>query len=153
MNFIKLSQNFQEHNFLGNILDKIFFATQFMPLFDFDSCNSLYLKNQNSINDSSSFEEILNNSLLFSFYDELGLIGCVYFYPKNEKLFCNAFSRRHSHLKNLICFDFAINSFDCDIYAYSDKKTAILVLLKSDFKKIKNNLFIHKYNPNRIGAI
>ena len=124
-----------------------------MPLFDYHACKSLFLKYQNSINDNSCFDDILNNSLFFSFYDNLGLIGCIYFYPKNKKLFCNAFARRHSHLKNLRCFNFAINCFNCDIYAYSDKKTAILVLLKSGFKKIKNNLFIHSLNPNCIGAI
>ena len=134
-------------------MNKVFFATQFMPLFDYDACKSMYLKNQEKISDSSDFESVLSNSLFFSFYDNQGLIGCIYFYLKSDKLFCNAFARRKSHQMVLKCFDFSLKCFVCDIYAFSKNKPAVFVLLKSGFKKLGENLFFLPYNPNRTGAV
>jgi len=124
-----------------------------MPLFDYYACKSMYLENQEKLGDNSDFESVLSNTLFFSFYDNQGLIGCIYFYPKNDKLFCNAFARRKSHQKVLKCFEFSLKCFTCDIYAYSKNKPAIFVLLKSGFQKLGENLFCLPYNPSRTGAV
>ena len=124
-----------------------------MPLFDYNVCKSMYQKNQEKISDPSDFDSVLSNSLFFSFYDNQGLIGCIYFYTKSDKLFCNAFARRKSHLKVIKCFKFSLKFFDCDIYAFSKNKPAIFVLLKSGFIKTGENLFCLSFNPNRTGAI
>ena len=124
-----------------------------MPSFDYNACKIMFLENQLKINDPSDFDSVLSDSLFFSFCDNEGLIGCIYFYPKFDKVFCNGFARRKSHKKILKCFDFAMKCFDCDIYAFSENKPAIFLLLKYGFKKIEENLFYFPYTPDRIGAV
>lgn len=116
--------------------------------FDFYACRKLYLKNKKSIGDDASFNFIIQNTFFYSFYDDRTLVGCIYLYQKREKLFMNGFAKRGFHKFNLEAVQKILNWFSCDIYAESFKKTAILVLLRCGFKRIKNSLFVY-YNTKK----
>ena len=116
--------------------------------FDFYACRKMYLKNKKSIGDDASFNFIIQNTFFYSFYDNKTLVGCVYLYQKREKLFMNGFAKRGFHKFNLEAVQKILNWFSCDIYAESFKKTAILVLLRCGFKRIKNSLFVY-YNTKK----
>ncbi len=116
--------------------------------FDFYACRKMYLKNKKSIGDDASFNFIIQNTFFYSFYDNKTLVGCIYLYQKREKLFMNGFAKRGFHKFNLEAVQKILNWFSCDIYAESFKKTAILVLLRCGFKRIKNSLFVY-YNTKK----
>jgi len=120
--------------------------TPLNPDFDFYNCKKLYKKYQKQINDDSSFNEIIKNTLFFSFYKTRNLIGCIYLYPKSNHLFLNAFAKPKNHLFNIKALKYILNLVNIDIYAYSEQKPAILVLLRCGFKKIEKNTFVY-HNP------
>jgi len=113
-----------------------------MPQFDFLEVKKLFLSCQNDINDPNTFEYIISNSLFFAFYLDNKLLGCVYFYPIDNRIFLNAFAIRHSHNLILICFKFILSQFSCPLFAITDKKHAIFTLRKSGFSKLSDNLFV-----------
>ena len=65
-------------------------------------------------------------------------------FEKNNKLYLNGFGGRKHHQKNIECLKMVLNWFNCDIYAESVQKPAILCLLRCGFKRIDNNLFIYR---------
>lgn len=113
--------------------------------FDYKKVEKLYISCQNDLQDDD-FKEVIERTLFYSFYITATneLIGCIYFHKKGKRLFVNAFARRKHHLLNLECFKESLKWFDCNIYAVGLHKTSRLCLLKSGFKRIKNNLFFYK---------
>lgn len=114
--------------------------------FDFYSCKKLYKKCQKLIGDDASFKQIIQNTFFYSFYDDKTLVGCIYLYEKNKKLFLNGFATRKFYeiKKNALLKIF--EWFDCDIYAESIRKPAIYMLYQCGFEKISENLFVHRKN-------
>jgi hypothetical protein len=109
--------------------------------FNYKQCKKLFKKYKKLINDNSEFRDIVKNTFFYSFFDDNKHIGCIYYYLKNNKLFVNAFSYRHTHLINIECFKKSFEWFNCDIYAETTHKTAIYCLYKCGFKKIDNTLY------------
>jgi len=112
--------------------------------FNYRECRELYKKLKGKIGDRRTFRELMQETFFYSFFDNQKFLGCIYFYEEDNKLYVNAFANRHTHLQNLKCFKMSLDWFNCDIYARSKHKTAILCLLKSGFKRIDNNLFIYE---------
>lgn len=109
--------------------------------FNYKQCKKLYKKNQRKIGDNSEFRYVVKNTFFYSFFDNGKHIGCIYYYKKDGKLFINAFANRHTHEINLTCLKMSLEWFNCDIYAQTHHKTAILCLYKCSFKKISNDLY------------
>lgn len=112
--------------------------------FNFKECKKLYRKYSKFIGDKGNFRDIVNNSFFYSFFNDDLFIGCIYFYEKNNKLYINAYADRYTHLINLECLKKSLTWFNCNIYAETTHKTAILCLLKCGFKKYNNNTYIYE---------
>lgn len=110
--------------------------------FNFKQCKKLYKEHKKLIGDNQKFRDIVENTYFYSFFDDNKHLGCIYYYLKNNKLFVNAFAHRHTHELNLECLKKTFNWFNCDIYAQTTHKTAILCLYKCGFRKVKDNLYI-----------
>lgn len=110
-------------------------------LFNYDEAKKLHEKYADLLDDGCDFDEIINYSHFFSFYEGKKFIGCIYFYKKDEKTFVNAFAGRKTHKQNIKCLKKALDFYNCDIYANSKQKTAILCLLRAGFKQIGNNIY------------
>lgn len=115
--------------------------TQQDPLFDHNRVKEMYDKHFGDLNENCTFEEALKHSHFYSFYVDKKLIGCIYFYLVEGKLFVNAFAGRKTHNLNIECFKKSISFYDCDINARTNKKMAIYCILKCGFEKIDDNLY------------
>lgn len=91
-----------------------------------------------------SYEFILNNPYLFCFYNEVtgvleGYISVTA--DKDEKLFLSGAAIRKNMRENINAINMVCDFFPCDMYSETDKKEAVIALLKARFKKIDNNLY------------
>lgn len=109
--------------------------------FNYKQCKKLFKKHKKLINENQDFRNIVKNTFFYSFFDDEKFLGCIYYYYKNNRLYFNGFSDRHTHLQNLECLKMSFDWFNCDIYAETPHKTAILCLLKCGFKKISENTY------------
>lgn len=112
--------------------------------FNYKQCKRLYKKYRKKISDNSDFKDIVDNTFFYSFFDEEDFLGCIYFYQKNDRLYVNAYATRHHHIKNIECLKMSLNWFNCDIYAQTSHKTAILCLLKCGFVRNNKDLFVYR---------
>lgn len=103
---------------------------------------NLYEKNQKKINDSNSYEFIKNNTLFYLFLKNKNVVGVVYYFKDNDRLFVNGFSNRKNHLANLFCLKLSTTWFSCPIYAEAQNRASALCLLRCGFKRLSGNLFI-----------
>lgn len=110
--------------------------------FNYKECKKLFFKCNRFIKDGSRFRDIVENTFFYSFFNDDEFIGCIYFYYRDDKLFVNAFAHRGRHKLNLECLKMTFDWFNCDIYAESVQKPAILCLYRCGFKKIGENLYI-----------
>lgn len=115
--------------------------------FNYKECKKLFKKYRDKIQGTWEFKDAINKSLFFSFFDDDKFIGCIFYYWENERLNVCAFAHRHQHLKNIECFKMSLDWFNCDIYAESVQKPAILCLLRCGFKKISDNTY--KYERSK----
>lgn len=111
--------------------------------FNYEECEKLYNKCRRFMNENQSFRDIVEKTMFFSIFDEDKFIGCIYYYMRDndEKLYVNAFAGRHTHLANVEALKKTMSWYNCDIYAETRHKTAILCLYKCGFKKVRNNLY------------
>ena len=79
----------------------------------------------------------------FFFLDE-NLIGCIYLYPREDKIFVNAFATRGHHQLNLFILKTVLDIAGCDVYAEPIHKTSKLCVLRLGFEKFKDNIYIYK---------
>ncbi len=114
--------------------------------FNYSECRKMYEYYQPVINDDASFDEVINNTFFYSFYDKDKLSLCVYFFMEADKLWVNGYGIRKNHLFNKKAFSQALNWFNCDIWAISDKKPAIFGLLSCGFKKYEKNIYVYRQN-------
>lgn len=93
------------------------------------------------------FDWLVNNPLLFCFYDDLTgiLYGYITVQQEGEELTLSGASIK-KNLKNIIdAIDIVCNSINQDIYSYTSLKHAGYVLKKAGFKKIDNDKYIRRF--------
>ena len=98
------------------------------------------------------FEFISNNPHLYCFYDEEKgfLRGYINIYRDEEKkLLLSGASVRKNMPENINAIIKVCEAYDENMYADTDKKEAMICLLKAGFKKIKENLFVRYINGQR----
>lgn len=119
------------------------------PLFNYAECKEMFDKYNDKI-DVDDYDTVLKTTHFFSFIDwnKGELIGCIYFYQDEDKVFVSAFAGRKHHLTNLECLKKSLNWYKCDIYAECKEKTAIFCLLKCGFEKIGKNLYVYRRKNN-----
>ena len=95
-----------------------------------------------------SAESILAlNEYCFCFYskDTGKLLGCIYLEDDNGRVCLSGFSVRKNYRVVIKAIKFISSLFHEDnLYALTDKKSAILVLLRCGFKKIDNETYLRK---------
>ena len=113
--------------------------------FAYADCKNLFDKHSKELRDDN-FDGVLSNSQFYSFYIPMTneLLGCIYYFRKDNRTYVNAFASRGHHLINLECFKETLKWFDEDIYAEVTEKTSRLCVLRCGFKRVKGNLFIYR---------
>lgn len=121
--------------------------TRYSDLFNYAECEELYNECKADLQ-GDDFSDIVYDTFFYSFYVwQTGeLLGCIYFYQKDGKLFVNAFAKRGHHLLNIECLKESLKWFDCDIYAEALHRTSRLCVLRCGFERVKDNLFIYRRN-------
>ena len=104
----------------------------------------LYEKNQAKICDPKTFFFIKNQTLFYSFLEDGALIGAIYYFMEDGKLFLNAFSRRKTHLANIKCLNLSLSWFKKPIYAEAQNRASAFCLLRCGFKRVEGNLFCYE---------
>ena len=104
----------------------------------------LYEKNQAKICDPNTFFFIKNQTLFYSFLEDGALIGAIYYFMEDGKLFLNAFSRRKTHLANIKCLNLSLSWFKKPIYAEAQNRASAFCLLRCGFKRVEGNLFCYE---------
>lgn len=114
-------------------------------LFNYTEAEELYNQCRADLKDDE-FEKVIKRTQFYAFYIKktAELIGCIYFFEKNRRLYVNAFANRGHHALNLECFKESLKWFKRNIYAIGLYKTSRLCLLKCGFTRIKDNLFVLK---------
>ena len=105
---------------------------------------ALYEDNQSKICDNNSFNFIKNNTLFYLFISDGKVLGAIYYFVYDKKLFLNGFAKRKSLAKNLFCLLWSTTWFTKDIYAEAQNKASAFCLLRCGFKRVKENLFVLK---------
>ncbi len=113
--------------------------------FNYAECKTMYEKNQALINDDATFDEVIQNTRFFAFYDDNVLTLCVYFLPTEDKLWLTGYGIRKKHLFNKKCFTALLRLMPCDVWAESYNKPAIYGLLVAGFKKYKDNIYVYRH--------
>lgn len=111
--------------------------------FEFERCKKMYEYYLKRVNDDSSFEEVIENTFFYSFYDKENLTLCIYFYVIDGKLWVNGYGIRNKHLFNKKCFETTLGWFDCDIWANTKYKEVAWALLRCGFKKKSENIYVY----------
>jgi len=104
----------------------------------------LYEKCRLKIGDDNTFEFVKFNTLFYLFLYQEKVLGGIYYYKKDGKLFVNAFAKRGFLPEKLECLNLSLSWFCCGIYAIANNRASILCLLRCGFKHQKNN--IYKYS-------
>ena len=107
-------------------------------------CSELYDSLQDKICDTNSFEFVVNNTLFYLFTDDEILIGGIYYFLDDGKLFVNAFAKRKRHEICLKCFRMSLNWFKGSIYAEAQNRASALCLLKCGFKRQNGKIFVYQ---------
>lgn len=105
---------------------------------------ALYKENQGKITDTNSFEFIRDNTLFYLFLIDKEVLGAIYYFIEDGKLFLNGFAKRNSLSEKLYCLLWSTTWFNTDIYAEAQNRASAFCLLKSGFKRVKDNLFVLK---------
>lgn len=95
------------------------------------------------------FEFIFNNPHLYCFYDkDKGFLrGYINIYrDENKRLLLSGASVRKNMPENISAIIKVCEAYKENMYADTDKKEAMICLLKAGFKKIKENLFVRYIN-------
>lgn len=104
----------------------------------------LYEKNQDKICDTNTFEFIRDNTWFFMFLNDDYLVGAIYYFKDNDKLYLNGFAKRKLFHTNLLCLTLSTTWFKSNIYAEAQNRASALCLIRCGFKRVKDNLFVLK---------
>jgi hypothetical protein len=105
---------------------------------------NLYVKSQNKICDPNSFEFIRDNTFFYLFLSESKLIGAIYYFLDEGKLYLNGFSKRKTFIENIECLKLSTSWFKSSIFAEAQNRASALCLLKAGFKRVCRNIFVYK---------
>ena len=112
--------------------------------FDYKECKKMFEEYKPVLNENSTFDEVIQNTFFYSFYDGEKLSLCVYFFDIDGKLWVNGYGIRKNHLFNKQAFKLALSWFNCDIWAFSLQKPAIYGIRQCGFKKFKSNIYVYR---------
>ena len=104
----------------------------------------LYEENQSKICDDSSFEFVRDNTFFYLFLYNEKIVGAIYYFEIDNKLWVNAFSGRKTHFLNMECFELSTTWFDCDIWAEAQNRASVICLVRLGFKRVRENIFVKK---------
>ena len=104
----------------------------------------LYEESKDKITDTSSFGFILKNTLFYCFVNEGRLIGVIYFFADEDKIFLNAYGTRGYLEDKIECLKMSLGWFKCDIYAEAQNRASALCLLRAGFRRREGNLFVYE---------
>jgi hypothetical protein len=118
-------------------------------LFNYGECREMFDKHREVL-DVDDFDTVIKTTHFFSFYEwhRAELIGCIYFYQQDDKLFVTAFAGRGHHELNLECLRMSLDWYTCDIYAENVQPTARICIRKCGFEKLNDNLYIYRRKKN-----
>ena len=103
----------------------------------------LYLENQEKINDDNTFEFICKETFFYLFLVNKKILGVIYFFQDDEKLYLNGFAVRKFLKEKLEALKLATTWFNCEIYAEAQNKASAYCLKKVGFKKITERLYAY----------
>ena len=103
----------------------------------------LYLENQDKINDDNTFEFICKETFFYLFLVDEKILGVIYFFQDDEKLYLNGFAVRKFLKEKLEALKLATTWFNCEIYAEAQNKASAYCLKKVGFKKITERLYAY----------
>lgn len=103
----------------------------------------LYLENQDKINDDNTFEFIYKETFFYLFLVNEKILGVIYFFQDDEKLYLNGFAVRKFLKEKLEALKLATTWFNCEIYAEAQNKASAYCLKKVGFKKITERLYAY----------
>lgn len=93
-----------------------------------------------------TFDWVINNPNLFCFYGEekQDLRAYIVLHDEDGKVYLSGASCRKNFLDNIQGIIKVCNAFPCDIYSYTKRKQAKLLLKKAGFEQISEFEFIYK---------
>lgn len=106
----------------------------------------LYEENQEKICDTNSFDFIRDNTLFYMFLNDDDLIGAIYYFMDNGKLFFNGFAFRKKGLLTRECLRNSLSWYNCDVYAEAQNRASAFSLLRCGFERVEGKLFVYKRN-------
>ena len=104
----------------------------------------LYEKSQEKICDPNTFDFVKNNTLFYTFITDGSLIGAIYYFVDEDKLYLNGFAHPKHHELNLSCLRLSLSWFKKPIYAEAQNRASALCLLRCGFKRVKEKLFCYE---------
>ena len=105
--------------------------------------NKLYLENQDKINDDNTFDFICKETFFYLFLVDEKILGVIYFFQDDGKLYLNGFAVRKFLKEKLEALKLATTWFNCEIYAEAQNKASAYCLKKVGFKKITERLYAY----------
>lgn len=103
----------------------------------------LYLENQDKINDNNTFDFICKETFFYLFLVDEKILGVIYFFQDDGKLYLNGFAVRKFLKEKLEALKLATTWFNCEIYAEAQNKASAYCLKKVGFKKITERLYAY----------
>lgn len=103
----------------------------------------LYLENQDKINDDNTFDFICKETFFYLFLVDEKILGVIYFFQDDGKLYLNGFAVRKFLKEKLEALKLATTWFNCEIYAEAQNKASAYCLKKVGFKKITERLYAY----------
>ena len=103
----------------------------------------LYLENQDKINDDNTFDFICKETFFYLFLVDEKILGVIYFFQDDGKLYLNGFAVRKFLKEKLEALKLATTWFNCKIYAEAQNKASAYCLKKVGFKKITEHLYAY----------
>ena len=103
----------------------------------------LYLENQDKSNDDNTFDFICKETFFYLFLVDEKILGVIYFFQDDGKLYLNGFAVRKFLKEKLEALKLATTWFNCEIYAEAQNKASAYCLKKVGFKKITERLYAY----------
>lgn len=120
---------------------KVFIPNSYEFLVYERELRKMYEEAQDRICDTNSFDFIVTNTLFYFFTEENVLLGAIYYFMEDDKLFLNAYAGRKHFESNIKALKMSLDWFNCNIYAEAQNKASAICLIKAGFKRMKGNLF------------
>lgn len=109
--------------------------------FRYKDCKELFYKSNETLEEALDFDGLIKKYQLFQYTHENKLIGCLYYYFEDDKLFVATFANKGFAEEKYKCLKESLTYYDCDIYARTKQRHVAIALLRCGFKKISDNLY------------